>query len=849
MSITRINNNIAAINANRNLAATGYKLQKSVERLSSGLRINRAGDDAAGMTVATRIKSQVTGLNRAIMNAQDGMNLINVAEGALEEVTVRLNRMRVLAVQAGNTGVNDAQARQALQDEVFQSIDEITRIAETTQFNTNHLLNGDFRIDSQIKPGQDGAQNYGIHIDQSPTANTLTDGLSFLNIVKTKDGQEQILAGESAGSKQTINMGITDQTDIAVSTGIFTSAVTIDGAAAAGATVLSAGFFQGVSLYRGDTIAFQGVLSDGVTAFAGAVSVGANNMNNLLNDINTAIATAQNAHFGTAANVPNSFKITAVLGTGTNGGRILLRNTTQTYSLASIDFTVCRTSGSGELVARSNGVTRGVIGNASVINGSGQVGNAVTAITGSTFDSGQFTISVEDVVGAVQRTTESVISWTDRNGSILNRGASLGAVATAAVINGTFVNGVYTGGTTLFHNSTVTLTGVEVDGTTFDAVFTLDTTVNAAQDSLRFKDFRFATLSGLIEELNYRTRSYSGSGTLLATSTDGDRTRFELSQFTYTSSGTFQLIDDLGITDSQTSFTLTFNQNKHLFDATASAVTVQDDAELKKEGFAEAATFRVNGGEAVRAESGDVITLYGPESTIDGVPTSQVTLRVGSGFSIGDDVLEVRAQEFVGSLNGGPEVTFRNGDQDVVFVDNGSYREGVARILTVDFDAIMDITRAVNGEPDPGTTLVISTVNSSMNFQIGAFANQNFRVSVGDLRATNLGFGEGSGRTVSDIDITTVSGVNEALEIIDEALDQVNRTRSLLGAATNRLESTVANLSVSVENLSASESRLRDVDIAQESSEFTSKQVMLQAATSVLAQANFLSQNFLSLLG
>ena len=213
------------------------------------------------------------------------------------------------------------------------------------------------------------------------------------------------------------------------------------------------------------------------------------------------------------------------------------------------------------------------------------------------------------------------------------------------------------------------------------------------------------------------------------------------------------------------------------------------------------------------------------------------------------DMIVKEYLEFVGSLNGGPAVTFRNGDQDVVFVDNGSQISGVARYMTVDFDSVLDITKATNGEPDAGTTLIISTVNKSMNFHVGAFSDQNFRVSMGDLRATNLGFGAGSGRTVSDIDITTVTGVNEGLKIIDEALDQVNRTRSLLGAATNRLESTVANLSVSVENLSASESRLRDADIARESSEFTRNQVMLQAGTSVLAQANFIAQGFLSLLG
>ncbi|MFH1737393.1 MAG: flagellin [bacterium] len=850
MSLTRINNNIGAINANRNLDKTSSRLQKSMERLSSGLRINRSGDDAAGMTVATRIRSQVAGLNRAIMNAQDGINLINVAEGAMDEITVRLNRMRVLAIQAGNTGVNDIQARQALQDEVFQSIDEISRISETSQFNTNRLLNGDFKIDTQVKPGQDGLQTYGIHIDQSPTANTLADGLSFLNVVKTNQGYEHIIAGESAADKQPINCGITDQTDIAVSLGHWTSPVTIDGTNATAATGLSASFFQGVSLYAGDTISFQGVLSDGVTKYGGALSVGGGNtLATLITQINTQIENAQMAHWGvqSTANVPQSYRITATLGTGANAGRIILQNSTTTFSQASVDIYASRTSGAGELVSKSEGMIRGLIGEASILSGRGKVGNAVTAITGSTFDTGQFTITVEDVVGSQQRVTQSLIEWTDRNGSLLGRTGSLGAVSTAAVMNGTFVEGVYQGGATLFNNSTITLTGVEVDGTSFEASFTLDTTLTATTDT-NYNDFRFQSISGLIEEINYRTRSYTAyTGTLAIN--DGERSRFELSQFTFTNGGLVQLVDDFGITNSKTSFTLTFRQNKFLTDPTAEHVTIQDDAELRREGFAETATFRVNGGEAVRAEAGDVITLYGTESTIDKIPTPHVTLRVGSGFSIGSDILEVEAQEFVGSLNGGPAVTFQNGDQDVVFIDNGSHVKGVAQYLTVDFDGILDITKNTTGAPDAGTTLIISTVNRSMNFQVGAFSNQNFRISVGDLSAENLGFGRDSGRTVADIDITTVSGVNEALRIIDEALDQVNRTRSLMGAATNRLESTVANLSVSVENLSASESRLRDADIARESSEFTKNQVMLQAGTSVLAQANFIAQGFLSLLG
>ena len=102
---------------------------------------------------------------------------------------------------------------------------------------------------------------------------------------------------------------------------------------------------------------------------------------------------------------------------------------------------------------------------------------------------------------------------------------------------------------------------------------------------------------------------------------------------------------------------------------------------------------------------------------------------------------------------------------------------------------------------------------------------------------------------MSDIDVTSIEGANEALKILDEALGQVDKTRSILGAATNRLEATISNLSVSVENMTASESRIRDADIARETTQFTKNQVMMLAGISVLAQANFQSQAFLSLIG
>jgi flagellin len=832
MAITRIHTNIAALTASRHVGNVGNNLSKSMERLASGLRINRASDDAAGQMIATRLGTQIRGLQKAIENAQDGGNLIATAEGALAETTVRLNRMREIAVQAANTGVNDAASRQALQDEVFQSIDEITRIAKTTQFGGNVLLNGDFSIKSTIRAGQD---QYGIHIDPSPIASTLRNGTSFLSIVKLQNGSNQIVAGETPAEPQVVNLGIKNQSDIAVSLGRWTTDITIDGGSALTTTSLAVAFFQGVSLHSADTIVFTGVLADGVQRFTGQISVtgsaGLNTLAALLTAINDAVVAAEEAFFGVAiADVPDSFQITAALGTGANAGRIVLRNTTNTFSQASIDFTVnaTRAGGSGAIVAQSIGVTRATIGADSILSGSGQIGNSVVAITGSTFDTGSFTITVEDVIGAQPRITEGAIAFRDDTGTLLGRAASL----TNAVINGSFVNSIYTGGITLKANSTITLIGTEADGTTFQGIYTLDGTLTPATDT-DYNDFAFATLTGLIEELNYRTRVYAGAP---PNAVDGDITRFSLSQFTLTNSGTIALVDDIAKTGSQTTFTLTFLQD------TTNHVTLQDDATLVQDGFAESATVSVNGGARVRVEAGQVVTLYGPESTVAGVATPQVTLRIGSGLTPGTDRLETVEQVFEGRVNGGVATTFRNGDQDVTFVDPDNKQ------LSVDFDAILDVTKATSGT-NTGTTVLISTVNRSISFQVGAFAGQNFQASLGDLRADNLGFGRGSGRTIADIDITTLSGANEAMRIIDEALDQVNSTRSLLGAATNRLESTVASLTITAENLTASQSRIQDADIAAESTRFALNQILMQAGISVLAQANFQNQTLLSLIG
>ena len=137
----RINHNIPALKTNNILGKNNSALEKSLERLSSGYRINCAADDAAGLAISQKMKTQIAGLNQASRNASDGISVIQTAEGALIEVTEMLQRMRELSVQAAN-GTSTDSDRLQLQAEVDQLKDEINRISETTEFNTKKLLDG-----------------------------------------------------------------------------------------------------------------------------------------------------------------------------------------------------------------------------------------------------------------------------------------------------------------------------------------------------------------------------------------------------------------------------------------------------------------------------------------------------------------------------------------------------------------------------------------------------------------------------------------------------------------------------------------------------------------------------------
>lgn len=146
-----VNTNVASLNSQRNLSKASESIGTSFQRLSSGLRINSAKDDAAGLQIGTRLQTQVNGLNQAARNANDGISLAQTAEGALDETTAMLQRMRVLALQSAN-GSNTTADRDALNKELIQLSAEITRVADKTTFGGVKVLDGTYTADFQVGP-------------------------------------------------------------------------------------------------------------------------------------------------------------------------------------------------------------------------------------------------------------------------------------------------------------------------------------------------------------------------------------------------------------------------------------------------------------------------------------------------------------------------------------------------------------------------------------------------------------------------------------------------------------------------------------------------------------------------
>ena len=203
----QISTNVSALNAYRNLSNTQNDVSKSLEKLSSGFRINRAADDAAGLAISEGLRSQVNGLNVAARNAQDGISVIQTAEGALTEVHSILQRVRDLTAQGANDS-NNAKSRDAIQKEINTLGDELTRIAGSTNFNGIKLLSGGNTLTFQVGAGSVAAEDQisvaltdfaTLGADIKTLAATMTDAATYGTALAGIDTQIQAVSTARAG--------------------------------------------------------------------------------------------------------------------------------------------------------------------------------------------------------------------------------------------------------------------------------------------------------------------------------------------------------------------------------------------------------------------------------------------------------------------------------------------------------------------------------------------------------------------------------------------------------------------------------------------------------------------------
>ena len=205
----RINNNIMALNAHRQLATNKANSSKSMEKLSSGFRINRAADDAAGLSISEKMRGQIRGLKQASRNSQDGISLIQTAEGALNETHAILQRMRELVVQGGNLATNQPEDLKAIQDEIQALVDEIDGISQRTAFNGKTLMAGSYADGASALVFQIGANANqamsvyindmsasGLGLSGSITVSDFTGSASFNAAVSVIDAAIEKVSAE-----------------------------------------------------------------------------------------------------------------------------------------------------------------------------------------------------------------------------------------------------------------------------------------------------------------------------------------------------------------------------------------------------------------------------------------------------------------------------------------------------------------------------------------------------------------------------------------------------------------------------------------------------------------------------
>lgn len=710
-----INTNVASLNSQRNLNNTQSQLGVSLQRLSSGLRINSAKDDAAGLAIAERFTTQIRGLNQAARNANDAISLSQTAEGALGEYGNILQRVRELAIQSANA-TNSSSDRQALNNEAQQLIAEMGRISTQTQFNGQAVLDGSF-TSAQFQVGANANQTISVTIGDAST-----DALGSFTFNNT----QQAVSGTALSAGDLTINGVdvgtsTSGSAESIATAINSVSNQTNVNATASTTFVPAGNpTAGVALSTGDLV-INGTAIGGtainydVAAQGAAIATQINAVSNTTGV--TATANATTGAITLASDTGRSISLTTNNGaagaTRIENATGMNLSTTSLTNLATNDITVNGTQGVSFVDLVETNIT----------NGQRMSVGGVNFVFDRTLTTGD--LSSGDVV----------------IGSGFNSNATVQAQAAAAI------NSANAG-----LNGTVTATASATRTTVTSDVLGVETSATHTIANIDVAGAGFTNLSNT-------------AGTGIA---EGDTLQIAGQTYTFT----------VG------------NSTGNNVDLVQATTTTLADAIIA-----------------------DITTHSGATP-----PTTNITaVNTGS-----NNVVNISAVAY--GTSGNTHVDATNGSA----VAGGKLVESI----TATTDGAVNTTAA---DVTRHGTLDLS---SSETFQIAGNNAGNAGLATASVTLS----------AVNTVDISSVTGANTAIGLIDGALDQVNTLRSELGAVQNRFESTVSNLSATSENLSAARSRIQDTDYAAETAALTRAQILQQAGVSILSQANSLPQLVLSLL-
>jgi flagellin len=718
----RINNNIAAINAHRNLVQTTTSLSSSMEKLSSGYRINRAADNPAGLVISEQFRAQIAGLNRAIDNSEGSINMIQTAEGALTELNNLLISMRELAIHAANEGFNDAAQLAADQAEIDNAIKTIDRIAANTQFGTKKLLDG-----------------------TKANVATITSSNSSLVTIKESNlttGTHSVTSTKTADSRATLNttsLGLSIDSDVTpynLTEGIHN----LDVIQASAGAMKTSGSIDLVDAF-GNGIIFA------ATATSAQI------------DVDAAIA-------ADPATAGNAGTYTVVLNYQENGEAV---TGAQTLSI---------TIASGDTISDIVSAWNTAIANNAALTGKLEV--ATTAA-----DEFQFrTVNVGS-----QYSFALTSSSTTAANELFTFTATSSRGASANNLRFSVVSAKDTGGQT----ATIAITAGEYTSMT--------TLIDDINTQLAASDIGTAAA-----DVNNLTASLVGSDQIRFTTAD-EGSDYSVQLLT-TGSGTGEAQNILQL--SPDSIALTGTDALVSFDNYTTAISAVNWASTRNVTIG-----NKEDGAIGRGEIGLVVST------------------ASTGLNLGNLLLDVTAARFDVRLDGGPATSVTAGVNTIIY--NADRTESLK----------LSIGLTSNG----GTETIYNT-DQSLVFQIGANVGQTAKIGLPDMAASSLGQNIAGNMftSLAQINVTTVQGAQDAQAVIDAAIDEVSEVRGTLGSfQKNTLESNLSNLRIASQNLSASESNIRDTDMAKEMSEFVKYQILLQAGTAMLAQANQVPQVVLSL--